>query len=50
MTIKLLDKKIKRSRRKAINSNKQRYKALCRKPDESVVEFRRRAKKHLYKS
>ena len=49
MTIKSLDKRIEQSRRKAYNNNKQRYSALKRKDDETVSQFRKRAKKYLYK-
>lgn len=49
MAIKSLDKKIESSRRKAYSNNKQRYNALKRKKDETVTQFRKRAKKYLYK-
>ena len=41
--------KIRRDRRRAAYNNKRRYKALCRRDNETVVQFYNRARKHLYK-
>ena len=42
-------KAIEKSRRRAYNKNKKRYKALCRKENETVTQFQNRASKHIYK-